>query len=120
MDFLTFLILGKINDMKLRLTLLTYCLFCVGIFSHAQEPKKKPAKPKVDYDVAPPVIVTATQKSHRKPPPPPPVNVNRHPLPPPKVKVVHFAPPKVVKDPVKPPKLPKVILPPKPEKLPVA
>jgi hypothetical protein len=32
--------------MKLRLTLLSFCLFCIGLFSHAQVEKTTPAKAK--------------------------------------------------------------------------
>jgi hypothetical protein len=104
MDFLTFGISMKINHMKLRLLLTTFCLLGIGIFSHAQD-KKKTTKPVVENGPdAIPITVTSTKKAHKKPPPPPP--------PPPKVEVVKFAPPKIVKDgdKVPPPPPPKVDL----------
>jgi hypothetical protein len=121
MDFLTFGISIKINHMKLRLLLTTFCLLGIGIFSHAQD-KKKTTKPIVeDGPDAIPITVTSTKKAHKKPPPPPPkaeVQYDKNgkqlppPPPPPKVEVVKFAPPRIVKDgdKVPPPPPPKVDL----------
>ncbi len=83
--------------MKLRLSLLVFCLLGIGVFSHAQDSKKtpppppppaKPAKPAVIMgDDAIPVTVKSSKKGHWKVPPPPP-----------KVEAVRFTPPKIVKD----------------------
>ncbi|MEN9684765.1 MAG: hypothetical protein RLZZ28_551 [Bacteroidota bacterium] len=60
--------------MKLKLSLLVFALFCIGIFSHAQEKPKVPASPpKVQNGAdAIPVTVTSTKKPQKPPPPPPP------------------------------------------------
>ena len=81
--------------MKLRLSLLLFCLLGIGVFSHSQDSKKtpppppvKPAKPTVLIgDDAIPVTVKSSKKGHWKVPPPPP-----------KVQAVRFKPPKIVKD----------------------
>jgi hypothetical protein len=84
MDFITFGISVKNTIMKLRLSLLLFCLFGIGLFSHAQA-RKKPAKPTVENGAdAIPVTVTSTKKAHRKTTT--------------KEKTVKFAPPRIVKD----------------------
>lgn len=98
MDFITFSILLKICHMKLRLSLLLFCLLGIGIFSHSQESKKtpapppppaKPVKPAVlNGEDAIPVMVKSSKKGHWKVPPPPP----------PKVEPVRLTPPKMVRD----------------------
>ena len=96
--------------MKLRLSLLLFSLFGIGLFSHSQENKKlpppppaKPVKPTVLIGPdAIPVTVKSSKKPHWKIPPPPP----------PKVEAVKFTPPKIVKDIEKapaPPAKPKTI-----------
>jgi len=76
--------------MKLRLSLLLFCLLGIGVFSHAQQPKKAPAKPTVENGPdALPVTVTSKKKAHKQLPPPPP---------PPKVEATKFTPPKIVKN----------------------
>ncbi len=96
----------RINyDMKLKLSLLLFCLLGIGVFSNAQDKKKNTAKPKVENGAdAIPVVVKSNKKAHKVPPPPPPPVVarDRKPLPPPKVEVVKFTPPKIVKDAEKP------------------
>ncbi len=92
--------------MKLKLSLLIFCLLGIGIFSHAQDKKKlQNKKPTVENgDDAIPVTVTSTKKAHRLPPPPPrPLGKDGRPLPPHKIDVVKFAPPKIVKDKPAPP-----------------
>jgi hypothetical protein len=112
MDFITFGILLKTCYMKLRLSLLMFCLLGIGVFSHAQDIKKtpppppaKPAKPTVLMgDDAIPVTVKSSKKLHANlPPPPPPPKIIRDgqkvpPPPPPKVEAAKFTPPKIVKD----------------------
>ena len=95
MDFLTFGISVKTTIMKLRLSLLLFCLLGIGVFSHAQDKKKVPAKPVVEEGTdAIPVTVKSTKKAHKlKPPPPPPL----------KPEVTKFTPPKIVKDGKTPP-----------------
>ena len=85
MDFLTFGICVKTAFMKLRLTLVLFCLLGIGAFSHAQTKKKEP-KPMVE-EGADAIPVTVRSTKHRKSPPPPP-----------KMERVRFAPPKIVKD----------------------
>jgi len=97
--------------MKLKLSLLLFCLLGIGIFSHAQDKKKIPPKPVVENgDDAIPVTVTSTKKAHKIPPPPPPPRITKNgkPLVPPKVEAAKFAPPKIVKDGIKPPPPPPV------------
>lgn len=105
--------------MKLRLSLLLFCLLGIGIFSHAQQPKKTPAKPTVENGPdAIPVTVTSSKKAHRKLPPPPP-----------KVEVTKFTAPRIVKNgeklppppppPLRPAKV-KTAKPPKPDAPPLA
>lgn len=65
--------------MKLKLTLLLMCLFCIGLFVQAQEKTSKPGKKDkvevLDGRDALPVTVKSNKKSKvRKPPPPPPVS----------------------------------------------
>lgn len=68
MDFITFSISFQIMCMKLRLTLLLLCIFGIGLFSHAQNSPKKPAKPVVENGAdAIPVTVTSRKKSKAKP-----------------------------------------------------
>ncbi|MEO7531189.1 MAG: hypothetical protein ABIS69_07250 [Sediminibacterium sp.] len=95
--------------MKLRLTLVLFCLLGVGIFSHAQD-KKKPTVMNAPEEV--PVSVTSKKKAkHVKPPPlpkaetvkfaPPRIVKDKNkvqPPPPPKVAMVTFAPPRIIKD----------------------
>ena len=114
MDFITFRISLKTNHMKLRLSLLLFCLLGIGVFSHSQETKKvlppppppaKPAKPTVlNGPDAIPITVKSSKKVHWKIPPPPP----------PKVEAVKFTPPKIVRDvekaPPPPPAKPKVLI----------
>lgn len=101
MDFITFSISTKTTFMKLKLSLLLFCLLGIGIFSHAQDKKKAPSKPIVENgDAAIPVTVTSTKKAHRVPPPPPP--------PPKVVKAPKLTPPKMVNDGIKPPPPPPV------------
>jgi len=92
--------------MKLRLTLILFCLLCIGLFASPQDKKKTTANPTVENgpDVMP-FTVTSKKKAHRQPPPPPPVMIHKDgkPLPPPKVEAVKFSPPKIVKDAPKPP-----------------
>ena len=100
MDFITFGILVKTIIMKLRFSLLLFCLLGIGVFSHAQD-KKKASKPTIvnePEDI--PVSVKSTKKAHNLKPPPPPPQFDKEgkPLPPPKVEVVKFTPPKIVKD----------------------
>ncbi len=96
--------------MKLRLTLVLFCLLGIGIFSHAQN-KKKTSKPIIvnSPDEIPVTMISSTK--HHKPPPPP-ARPDIDPLSPPKVKVAHFKPPVIVKDekrvPPPPPKVEKV------------
>ena len=54
--------------MKLKLTLLLFCLFGVGIFAHTQDNKKaQNAKPKVENGPdAIPVVVSSSKKSLAK------------------------------------------------------
>ena len=54
--------------MKLKLTLLLFCLFGVGIFSHAQDNKKaQSTRPKVESGPdAIPVVVTSSKKAAAK------------------------------------------------------
>ena len=98
--------------MKLRLSLLLFCLLGIGFFSHSQDSKKtpppppspaKPAKPIIlNGEDAIPVIVKSSKKAHWKAPPPPP-----------KVEAVKFTPPKIVKDVEKvpaPPVKPKILI----------
>lgn len=87
--------------MKLKLSLLLFCLLGIGIFSHAQDKKKIPPKPIVENgDDAIPVTVTSTKKAHRIPSPPPP--------PPKVIKAPKSIPPKMVNDGIKPPPPPPV------------
>jgi hypothetical protein len=101
----------KTSYMKLKLTLLGFCLFCVGIFSHAQDKKARPSKPAVEEGADPIPVTVTSKKRHSKPiaiqqydkdgnllPPPPP---------PPKIERARFAPPKIVKDDQAPPLPPK-------------
>lgn len=75
--------------MKLKLSLLLFCLLGIGIFSHAQDKKKTPAKPIVENGPdAIPVTVVSKKKAHKSPPPPPP----------PKAEITKFAAPKVLKN----------------------
>jgi len=108
--------------MKLRLSLLLFCLLGIGVFSHAQNSKKAPAKPPTveNGPDAIPVTVTSSKKAHKQLPPPPP---------PPKVEVTRFTPPKIVKNgeklppPPPPPHRPakvKTAKPPKPDAPPPA
>lgn len=94
--------------MKLRLSLLLFCLLGIGVFSHSQDrvktppppPPAKPGKPTVlNGPDAIPVIVKSNKKAHRKVPPPPP---------PPKVKAAKFTPPKMIRDVEKAPAKPGV------------
>lgn len=107
--------------MKLRLSLLLFCLLGIGVLSHAQKPPKAPAKPTVENGPdAIPVTVTSSKKAHKQLPPPPP---------PPKVEVTKFTPPKIVKNgeklppppppPLRPAKV-KTATPPKPDAPPLA
>ena len=92
--------------MKLRLTLILFCLLCVGIFARPQHKKKVTSKPRVENGLdAIPVTVKSNKKSHRKPPPPPPPLFDKDgkPLPLPKVEAVKFGLPKIKKDGKKPP-----------------
>lgn len=65
MDFLTFSVSIQTTDMKLRLTLLSFCLFGVGIFSHAQQKSKEAAS-------KPQAIKQYDKDGNLLPPPPPP------------------------------------------------
>jgi hypothetical protein len=70
--------------MKLRLSLILFCLLCIGMFARSQDRKKASPKPTVENGAdAIPVIVTSTKKAHSKPPPPPPKAVKDVPKPPP-------------------------------------
>jgi hypothetical protein len=96
--------------MKLRFTLLLFCLFCIGIFSQAQQKPPIPPKPKVENGPdAIPVTVTSHKKAKKPLPPPPP---------PPKAEAVKFTPPKIVKDAEKAPVPPTKTE--KPPKVPIA
>lgn len=86
MEFITFSILVKINIMKMRLALTAFCLFCIGIFSQAQDSKKAPAKTKPIVENGPdaiPVTVTSTRKKTPPTPPPPPPSKKIKTAPPP-------------------------------------
>lgn len=80
--------------MKLKLTLLLFCLLCIGLFSEAQDNKKvPPPPPKPAIKAAkfkPPKIVKDVDAP--TPPPPPPAKAR-----------VKFSPPRIVKDPPPPP-----------------
>ncbi len=92
--------------MKLRLTLILFCLLGVGLFARSQDKKKAQTNPTVENGAdAIPVTVQSTKKGYRKPPPPqPPLLIkDGKPFPPPKMEVLRFAPPKIVKDMPKPP-----------------
>ena len=104
MDFLTFGIFVKTDIMKLKLSLLLFCLMGIGVFSHAQNKPKAPKPTIVTEPEEIPVIVKSHKKATKlKPPPPPPLIVrDGKPSPPPKVEVVKFTPPKIVKDAEKP------------------
>lgn len=92
--------------MKLKLSLVLFCLLGIGVFSHAQDSKKAASKPEV---LNGPDAIPVTVKSHKKakklvPPPPPPLPVNKAgkpvpPPPPPKAEVTKFTAPKIVKTP---------------------
>ena len=77
--------------MSVRLTLLLFCLFGIGLFARSQD-KKHIAKPKIENGPdAIPVTVKSHKKSHHKPPPPPPPSMmdkKSKPMPPPKIKDV--------------------------------
>ena len=90
--------------MKLKLSLLLFCLMGIGIFSHAQNKPKTPKPTIVTESEDIPVIVKSHKKANKlKPPPPPPVmRKDGKPLAPPKVEAVKFTPPKIVKDAEKP------------------
>lgn len=103
--------------MKLRLSLLLFCLLGIGLFGNAQDKEKEQSKSKVEN--APPeipVMVTGTKKiTPQKPPTPPKIEKAGKPLPP--AEVTKFTPPKIVKDtkvPPPPPTKPKTV--PVPEK----
>ncbi len=92
--------------MKLRLTLILFCLLGVGLFARSQDKKKPQTKPTVENGAdAIPVTVQSTKKAHRKPPPPQPPLLIKYgkPSPPPKVEFLKLTPPKIVKDAPKPP-----------------
>jgi len=99
MEFITFSISMKIKMMKIRLALTAFCLFCIGIFSQAQDSKKAPAqtKPTVENGAdAIPVTVTSTKKKAPPPPPPPPPSKKlqqKPPPPPPPSKKLQQKPP---------------------------
>lgn len=100
MDFITFRILLKTLIMKVRLTLLLFCLLGIGLLARSQD-KKHIAKPKIENgpDTIP-ITVKSHKKSHHKPPPPPPpAIISKHkPMP----------PAKMIKDAPKPPLPPPV------------
>jgi hypothetical protein len=72
----------KPANMKLKLTLLSFCLFGIGLFSHAQADKSMPAKAKFK---APLHAEKQYDKDGNLIPPPPP---------PPKIDIKHFKAPK--------------------------
>ncbi len=87
--------------MKLRLTLILFCLLGIGLFAKAQDKKKNQSKPTVENGAdAIPVIVKSNKKArHPKPPPPPPmIGKNDETIPPPKIEVTKFDPPVINKD----------------------
>jgi hypothetical protein len=100
MDFITFGILVKTYFMKLKFSLLLFCLLGIGVFSQAQD-KKKVTKPTIVNEPEEiPVSVTSSKKAkHLKPPPPPPkFDKQGKPMPPTKIEEVKFTPPKIEKD----------------------
>lgn len=102
---------SKITYMKLRLTLILFCLLGIGLFAKAQDKKKNQSKPTVENGAdAIPVIVKSNKKArHPKPPPPPPMIVKDGKVAaPPKVEVIKFVPPKMRKDVEKAPPPPPV------------
>ncbi len=77
--------------MKVRLTLLLFCLLGIGLFARSQD-KKNIATPKIENGPdAIPVTVKSLKKSHPNPPPPPPAMINKNkPMPP--VEIIKDAP----------------------------
>ena len=95
--------------MKLRLTLILFCLLGIGLFAKSQDKKRGQSKPTVENGAdAIPVMVKSTKKVHRKLPAPPLIDKDRKPLPPQKIGAIKFTPPKIVKDAPKPPPPPPV------------
>lgn len=92
----------KRSHMKLRFTLLLFCLLGVGLFAQGQnipvKPKKIDKVEVIDGKDALPITVRSTKKSKvPKPPPPPPVEVvkvdpNKVPPPPPPPKLIKKGP----------------------------
>jgi len=102
MEIITFCILAKRKIMNLRLLLIAFFLFGIGIFANAQEKKVAHAttKPTIEKGAdAIPVTVTSSSKKHKPKAPKPP-------------EPVKFTPPVIVKDgdkkaPPPPPPMPK-------------
>jgi hypothetical protein len=104
MEIITFSILAKTKIMNLRLLLIAFFLFGIGIFANAQEKKAihSTTKPTVENGAdAIPVTVTSSSKKNKPKAPKPP-------------EPVKFTPPVLVKDGEK-----KVPLPPPPPPPPV-
>ncbi len=102
MEIITFSILAKRKIMNLRLLLIAFFLFGIGIFANAQEKKVAhvTTKPTIEKGAdAIPVTVTSSSKKHKPKAPKPP-------------EPVKFTPPVIVKDRDKkapPPPMPKKI-----------
>jgi hypothetical protein len=88
MEIITFSILAKTKIMNLRLLLIAFFLFGIGIFANAQEKKSthSSTKPTVENGAdAIPVTVTSSSKKNKPKPPKAP-------------EPVKFTPPEIVKD----------------------
>jgi hypothetical protein len=72
MEIITFSILAKTKNMNLRISLMAFFLFGIGIFANAQNKKQNPAqaKPTVENGAdAIPVTVTGSSKKTKPKPP---------------------------------------------------
>jgi outer membrane biosynthesis protein TonB len=88
MEIITFSILAKTKNMNLRISLIAFFLFGIGIFANAQYKKQHPAqaKPAVENGAdAIPITVTSSNKKNKPKPPKAP-------------EPVKFTPPVIVKN----------------------